>query len=133
MFLDDAGMSQTMFGLAENVPMAGYNEGLMLLLNEEYEESAELLNQYDESVNSVVANIYVGDYDTAAKQTVVSEQSAETHFLRAIAYAKKDQERLAMSALERAVDADASYKEIALNQAEFIPYRTSAKFIQLTK
>ncbi len=133
MFLGDSQMSTTMFELAGNVPMAGYNEGLMLLINEEYEESAELLNQYDDTVNSVVANISAGDYDKAAKQTHLNAQTAETHYLRAIAYAREGQEKLAIGALERAVDADASYKEAARNQAEFIPYRTNAKFIQLTK
>ncbi len=133
MFLDDAKMSATMFELAGNIPMAGYNEGLMLLINEEYEESAELLNEYDDTVNSVIANISVGDYDKAAKQTHMNAQTAETHYLRAIAYAKEGQEKLAISALERAIDADSSYKEVARNQAEFIPYRTNAKFIQLTK
>lgn len=133
MFLDDARMSATMFELAGNVPMAGYNQGLMLLMNEKFEESAELLNEYDDTVNSVVANISVGDYDRAARQTHINAQTAENHYLRAIAYARENQEQLALNALARAIDADASYKATALNQAEFIPFRTNAKFIQLTK
>ncbi len=133
MFLGDPQMSATMFELAGNVPMAGYNEGLMLLINEEYEESAELLNQYEDNVNSVVANLSAGDYDKAAKQTHLNSQTAETHYLRAIAYAKEGNEKLAIGSLGRAIEQDASYKETARNQAEFIPYRTNAQFIQLTK
>lgn len=133
MFLGDTAMSATMFGLAGNVPMANYNQGLMLLVNEEYEESAELLNQYDESVNAVVANIYAGEYQKAAKITHMNEQSAENHYLRAIAYARENQETLALNALGRAVELDPSFKERAMNQAEFISFRTNAKFIQITK
>ncbi len=133
MFLDDMYMSSTMFDLAKGVPMSDYNEGLMLLKNEEYERAAELLGGYGHSVNSVVANIYAGDYDTAARQTHLNEQSAETHYLRAIAYAKKGHERLALGALERAIAEDESYKQTALNQAEFIPYRTGGKFIEITE
>ena len=133
MYLDDMYMSSTMFDLAKCVPMSDYNEGLMLLKNEEYEQAAELLNGYDYSVNSVVANIYAGDYDAAARSTHLNEQSAETHYLRAIAYAKKNHEKLALGALERAIAGDESYKQTALNQAEFIPYRTNEKFIEITR
>ncbi len=133
MYLDEPYLSASLFSLAKGVPMAKYNEGLMLLKNEEYKRSAELLNDYDESVNSVVANMYVENYDAAAKQSADSNRSASAHYLRAIAYAKDGSEALALGALRQTVSLDPAFKSIALNQAEFIPYRTNAEFIQLTK
>lgn len=132
MYLNEPRLAQTMFEMAGEVPAARYNYGLMLLVDEQYAAAAEKLDTYNR-INSAVANLCAGNNDKAARNAHICSPSGEIYYLCAIAYANDSLDELALNALAKAVKLDPAYKAEALNQAEFIGYRSNEKFITITQ
>lgn len=133
--LGDLPYAESLFkkAVAANVPGAKNNYGLLLLKENKYKEAAA---QYGDcsSYNSIVASLYSGDADSAiAKFRKIENPTAADNYLGAVAYAAGNYKSLSLKALAKACAENANYKADALNQAEFIKYKTDSGFIAIVK
>jgi tetratricopeptide (TPR) repeat protein len=117
--LGERRMAETMFEMATDIPLSDYNMALMYLADEQYDKAADILDSYNVQ-NSAAANLDAERYAAAARNTHIDDVSAENYYIRAVAYAKSGEDKIALSTLGKAIELDPSYFERARNQSEFI-------------
>lgn len=106
-----------------------YNLGIIKIQKGEYESAVSNFGE-NKTFNAALAQLLVGNADKALEVVDASEDknSAEGYYLKAIIGARKKNADMLANNLKSAISKDASYKEKAKKDAEFIKYREDANF-----
>lgn len=110
-------------------PEVSYNMGIIEIQNGNY--SAAVANfGSDNSFNSALAKLLNGSAD-AAMSTIdnsTEKDAALSFYLKAIAGARQSKADVLINNLKAAIQKDASFKQMAKDDAEFIKFRENADF-----
>lgn len=102
---------------------AGYNMGIVHILNGNYDEAIESIPSSKCDYNAALAQLLKGNYeDAVAKINCQKTLTADDYYLRAIAYARQSNTDDMGASLKLAVEADASMAAKATNDMEFHSY-----------
>ncbi len=115
------------------IPSRDYNLAMMYMHAKDYKAASCTFGD-KVCVNSIVANIAAEQYDKAVDMSLDSYYSdAEYLYLRALAYTFTQDDDLMLFTLRQACELDPAYKELAKNQAEFIPFRENEVYKNIVK
>ena len=130
------------------------NQGIVFAREGELATAQKLFNQANASENNqAILDIRQGEYSKAARffknkkshnatlaklmngENGVScnEATAACHYLNAISEARSGNNDIAISNLKKAINQNATYKNEAIKDLEFIKLRNNKLFIELTK
>ena len=112
----------------------GYNKGILNIQDGDYGKAVTNFGS-DASYNKALAQL-LNDDANAATSTIKDSEDATTaqgYYLLAIAAAHKDNLTEVVSNLKNCFNADASYKQKALGDREFIAYAENAAFTAILK
>ena len=130
------------------------NKGIIAARKGQLSKAQKLFDQANTSENNqAVLDIRQGEYAKAARfyknaksfnatlaqllngknSSNCNEKNADCNYLNAIAAARSGNNNVAISNLTKAINSDASYKNEAVKDLEFINLRTDEAFISLTK
>ena len=98
-----------------------YNLGILDIKDGDYPSAVGNMGSY-KTLNLALAQILNGDFETALSTIDDSEEaaSAQAYYLKAIVGARTDKEDMLMKNLKQAVNKDASLKDKAMKDVEFI-------------
>lgn len=109
-------------------PEVKYNMGIINIILGDYASAVTNFSN-EATFNSALANLLNGNTDIALKLLDKSKNDdAIVYYLKAIAGARTDNSDLLINNLKIAINKDASLKEKAKKDAEFIKYRDNADF-----
>lgn len=106
-----------------------YNLGIIKIQKGEYESAVSNFGD-NKTFNTALAQLLNGNPDNALSTIDASEDknSAEGYYLKAIIGSRKKNAEMVANNLKSAISKDASYKEKAKKDAEFLQYREDANF-----
>lgn len=131
---DDFNQAETYFMQAKKLGAdVNYNMGLVKIAKAEYAEAVQLLNSAKCDYNLALAQLLNNDNDAALNTLKCAEKSAEVYYLMAVTGARNDNAAMIYENLERAIKENASMKEMAKKDAEFVKYNQSNEFVNLVK
>lgn len=106
-----------------------YNLGIIKIQKGEWESAVANFGE-SKTFNAALAQLLVGNLDAALNTIDASEDknSAEGYYLKAIIGARKKNAEMLVNNLKSAISKNASYKEKAKKDAEFIKFRNDANF-----
>lgn len=113
-------------------PEVRYNLGVVYILDGDYSSAVSNMGS-EKTFNAALAKLLNADLD-GALSTIDASDAANTamgYYLKAIIGARKGNKELLISNLKTAIEKDASLKEKAKGDAEFIKYRSDADFTGL--
>lgn len=111
-----------------------YNMGIIQTLNGDYASAVSSFGS-EKSLNAALAQMLNGSPDAALATLDASpdKDTAAGHYLRAIIGARTGKTDLMINSLKTAISKDASYKQMAKEDAEFIKYRANADFAAIVQ
>lgn len=111
-----------------------YNKGIIYIADGKYSDAVSSLNDFN-GFNKALAQLLSGSAESVANTIDNSNDKdlAISYYLKAIAAARKTNTADAIANLKTAFEKDASLKEYAKTDAEFIKLRGSSDFENLTK
>jgi len=122
------------FTKAQNLGQnANYNLGVLMISQGEYQKALTYFGNTTCDYNVAVANIASKNYSAAEKQLNCAPKDAQTHYLMAILGARTDNSEMLFENLTKAIEGDASLKEEAKLDREFIKYFEDPNFVALIK
>lgn len=109
-----------------------YNQGIIDIIEGNYGDAVTKMGTYN-TLNTGLAQILNGNYSKAISSVDGSDDknSAMGYYLKAIAGARQDNKNLVINNLATALKKDASLKNKAKMDAEFVKYRESSEFTSL--
>jgi len=118
--------AQKLFNQANTSDM---NQAILDVRQGEYKKAARFFKNKD-SYNAYLSRILNKDKDSRPE---CSENNGACYYLRSIDAARSNDEELVILNLRKAISFNIKYKEEAAKDLEFINYRSSDKFLTLTK
>ena len=100
------------------IPEAKYNLGVIQLMNGEYQQADENLNDYID-INAAIAKIYVGKNKDAIGILMLLDKSPERDYLLAVANARINEPAKAKQFLDAAISASQKLKQKAIFEPDF--------------
>ncbi|MFI3315551.1 MAG: hypothetical protein R3Y04_07815 [Rikenellaceae bacterium] len=132
-FLGDFPMAKYYFEQVKELECQNYNVALMYMLADDTAAAIKTFGDCD-CHNAIVANIDAGNYDRAIELTRASGYSdPKALYLRAIAYSYTQDADLTLFTLRQACSLDATYKNLAKCQVEFMPLRDMEAYNDIVK
>jgi Flp pilus assembly protein TadD len=115
-------------------PEVNYNLGIIAIQNGDYAKAVSKMGG-EKTVNAGLAKLLNGDTDGAieAIDGSANKETAAAYYLKAVAGARSNNKELMMKNLKLAISKDASLKEKALNDAEFLSFRADDSFTAALK
>ena len=110
-----------------------YYMGVLNIANGKYDKALQQMKRKDCDYNVALAQLVSGNTDKAVSTLECIPESAEKHYLMAVAGARQDNKDMAFDNLVKAVKADSSYKEKAKTDKEFIDYFDMPDFKSLVE
>lgn len=109
-----------------------YNIGILNIMDGDYDDAVSNMGSYN-TFNSALAKVLNGDNDDALNTVEASDAkaTAEGYYLKAVIGARKSTEDMVTQNLKAAVSKDASLKDKAKNDAEFMDYRANSSFTEI--
>jgi hypothetical protein len=107
--------------------------GIVKIIQGDYNNAVQLIGNVDCNYNSGLAKMLAGNTDAAASQLKCAPENAQTYYLMAILGARTADTEMMTANLAKAIAADASYKNIALTDKEFIKYLKDESFLGALK
>jgi len=106
-----------------------YNKGIVAVKQADYSDAVSKFGS-ENTFNSALAKVLNGDNEGALKAIEASEakDSAEGYYLKAIIGARTANKELMNNNLKSAIAKDSNLKTKAMNDAEFLKFRTDADF-----
>jgi Flp pilus assembly protein TadD len=110
-------------------PEVSYNMGIVEIRNGNYAAAVSDFGSYN-TFNSALAKLLSGATDDAMATIDKSTEkdAALSFYLKAIAGARQNKVDVVTNNLKAAIQKDASFKQMALEDAEFIKFRNDAEF-----
>lgn len=120
----DYKLAKDYFAQARNAGQRNdYNIAICAIRLGQWEEATGKMNEVDGNFNKALAFVLNKNYSAAERETdKIDEKSAAVYYLRAIIGARTDNRDMMTTGLTRAVAADAKFREMAKNDAEFIKH-----------
>jgi tetratricopeptide (TPR) repeat protein len=116
---------------ASNTAEAKYNMGLIQVEEGKYEEAITSMGE-TKSFNVALAQLLAGHNDDASQTLDANEDNpAVNHYLKAIIGARTNNSEMVMDNLKSAFDKDASLKDKAKTDREFIKFFENADFLAI--
>ncbi len=115
-------------------PEVSYNMGIIEIQNGNYASAVSDFGA-ENSFNSALAKLLNGNTDGAMStidNSTTDKDAALSFYLKAIAGARQNKADVLTANLKVAIQKDASFKQMAKDDAEFIKFRTNADFTALT-
>lgn len=114
-------------------PEVSYNMGIIEIQNGNYSTAVSNFGN-NNTFNAALAKLLNGNPDGVASTLDNSQEkeAAASYYLKAIAGARQNKADVVTSNLKIAIQKDASYKQMAKDDAEFIKFRDNADFKSLT-
>ena len=112
---------------------ASYNMGVLMIAKGEYQKAINYFGNTTCDYNVAVANIAIKNYSAAEKQLDCAPKDAETYYMAAVLGARTENSEMLFENLTKAIQADASYKEEAKIDREFIKYFEDPNFTALVQ
>lgn len=108
---------------------AQYNMGILKIQQGDYTAAVSSMGSSN-SFNSALAKTLAGNYDGALTTLDASpdKNTAAGYYLKAVIGARKNDKNMVVTNLKQAVAKDASLKDMARTDMEFLKYRTDAEF-----
>ncbi len=128
----DRNAAMELYKAAGGAPEASYNMGIIEIQNGNY--AAAVSNFGDNnSFNAALAKLLNGNTEGAMSTIDSSNEkdAALSFYLKAVAGARQGKADVAVSNLKAAIQKDASFKQMAKDDAEFIKIRDNAEFKSL--
>jgi tetratricopeptide (TPR) repeat protein len=115
-------------------PEVNYNQGIIDIMNGKYASAVSNFGSFN-TFNLALAKVLNGSPDAAAQVIDASDDkdSALGYYLKAIIGARTSKNDMVINNLKTAIGKDASYKEKAKNDVEFIKLRGDAGFKALVE
>ncbi|MCF8230761.1 MAG: tetratricopeptide repeat protein [Bacteroidales bacterium] len=110
-----------------------YYMGVLNIANGKYDKALQQMKRKDCDYNVALAQMVSGNTGKAVSTLECVPESAEKHYLMAVAGARQDNKDMAFENLVKAVKADPSYKKTAKTDKEFIEYFDMPDFKSLVK
>lgn len=113
-------------------PEVAYNMGIIEIQNGNYAAAVANFGS-DNSFNAALAKLLNGNTDGAMStiDNSTEKDAALSFYLKAVASARKGDASAVVNNLKAAIQKDASFKQMAKDDAEFIKFRTNAEFTAL--
>ncbi len=115
-------------------PEVSYNMGILEIQNGNYAAAVSDFGA-ENSFNAALAKLLNGNTDGAMStidNSTTDKDAALSFYLKAIAGARQNKADVLTANLKVAIQKDASFKQMAKDDAEFIKFRTNADFTALT-
>ncbi|MGZ5242325.1 MAG: tetratricopeptide repeat protein [Bacteroidia bacterium] len=105
------------------------NLGILYIKYGDYESSVNSFEADRCDYNVVLAHTLKGDYETAKRKfECIEEKKAADYYLRSIIGARSGDKELMTTSLTRAIEMDASFRDLAKEDLEFKNYVNTAEF-----
>ena len=130
LFGGDVSEAKEMFSAASGAGAeVNYNKGIVAVKQADYSDAVSKFGS-ENTFNSALAKVLNGDNEGALKAIEASEakDSAEGYYLKAIIGARTANKELMNNNLKSAIAKDSNLKTKAMNDAEFLKFRTDADF-----
>jgi uncharacterized protein HemY len=122
------------FSKAQNLGQnTNYNLGVLMIIEGEYQKALNYFGNTTCDYNVAVANIASKNYAAAEKQLNCAPKDARTYYLAAILGARTANTAMLFENLTNAVKEDASLKEEAKIDREFIKYFADPNFTAIVQ
>jgi len=122
-------LAETHFNNAKNLGEdENYNLGIVMIQLGEYQKALNYFNGIKCNHNVALAQILSGQMNDALNNLKCSPESPQTFYMLAIYGARSNDASLVYEYLKKAVDMDASFKEKAKEDREFLTYFEEAAF-----
>jgi len=116
-------------GAQQNGIKENNNLGILYIKYGDYENSVNSFEQDRCDYNVVLAYTLKGDYETAKRKfECIETKKAADYYLRAIIGARSGDKELMTTSLTRAIEMDASFRDMAKEDLEFKNYLNTAEF-----
>ena len=116
---------------SSNTKESKYNSGLILIEEGKYEESITSMGD-SKSYNYALANVLAEHYDAASDALdAINCDCAKSYYLKAIIGARTANTEMVMENLKSAFEKDASLKDAAKKDREFIKYFENSDFLAM--
>jgi tetratricopeptide (TPR) repeat protein len=116
-------------GAQQNGIKENNNLGILYIKYGDYENSVNSFEQDRCDYNVVLAYTLKGDYETAKRKfECIEDKKAADYYLRAIIGARSGDKDLMTTSLTRAIEMDASFRDMAKEDLEFKNYLNTAEF-----
>jgi Flp pilus assembly protein TadD len=126
----DRATAMQLYGAATSAGAeVSYNMGIVEILNGNYAAAVSNFGSYN-TFNSALAKLLSGGIDDAMSVLDQSndKDAALSFYLRAVAGARQNKVDVVTNNLKAAIQKDASFKQMAAEDAEFIKFREDAEF-----
>ena len=125
----DRKAAMDLYKLAGGAPEASYNMGIVEIQNGNYAAAVSNFGS-DNSFNSALAKLLNGNNDGAVTtiDNSTEKDAALSFYLKAVAGARQGKADVLINNLKVAVQKDASFKQMAKDDAEFIKFFENAEF-----
>ena len=114
---------------SSNTDESKYNVGLIQIEEGKYEESITSMGE-TKSYNFVLANILAEHYDDAT-DALEGMTNAKSYYLKAIIGSRTANTEMVLENLKLAIEKDASLKDLAKKDREFIKYFENSDFLAI--
>ncbi len=114
-------------------PEVSYNMGIIEIQNGNYGTAVSNFGN-NNTFNAALAKMLNGNADAVASTIDASQEkdAAASYYLKAVAGARQNKADVLTTNLKTAIEKDASFKQMAKDDAEFIKFRDNAEFKSLT-
>jgi Flp pilus assembly protein TadD len=105
-----------------------YNMGIVKIADGNYNGAINSFGTTKCDYNLALAHTLSGNYNAATSTLNCAEKTAEVHYLQAIIGARTENDNMVFENLKKAIEMDASYRDIAIEDKEFLKYYSNPGF-----
>jgi len=110
-----------------------YNMGIVRIAQGNYNGAINSFGVTKCDYNLALAHMLSGNYNAATSTLNCAEKTPRVHYLQAIIGARTNNDNMVFENLKKAIEADASYIEIAKEDLEFLQYYSNPGFLEVLK
>ena len=110
-----------------------YNMGIVKIAEGNYNGAINSFSGTKCDYNLALAHTLSGNYNAATSTLNCAEKNAQNYYLQAIIGARTENEGMVIENLTKAIAEDASYKDIAKDDKEFINYYSNPAFMNIVQ
>ncbi len=110
-----------------------YNMGIVKIAEGNYNGAVNSFSGKKCDYNLALAHTMAGNFNAATSTLNCAEKTAEVHYLQAVIGARTDNGSMVFDNLKKAIAADASYVQVAMDDKEFAKYYSTPEFLDIIK
>jgi tetratricopeptide (TPR) repeat protein len=106
----------------------GYNMGIVKIADGNYNGAINSFGSVKCDYNLALAHVLSGNYNAATSTLNCAEKTPEVYYLQAIIGSRTNNDSMVFENLKKAISAEASYREMAKDDREFLKYYSNPDF-----